>query len=63
MKSHKLLHRLIWTLIYGGLLIVVTGLYLRRSEAALGYGVMSTGALCVLVGVGLIYARSRMKDD
>jgi uncharacterized membrane protein len=54
---------LIWVLIYGGLLGVGLGLYVQRSEAALGTTVLTIGAVVAALGFALIYVRSRMKDD
>ncbi|HUG20947.1 hypothetical protein [Piscinibacter sp.] len=57
------LDKLIWTLIYGGLIGVAIGLAVERSDAALGWGFVSGGAATSLVGVILIYVRSRKKDN
>jgi heme A synthase len=52
-----------WVLIYGGLLLVCLGIFVVKTNASLGYGVMSGGAVGVLLGVVLVYVRSRMKGD
>jgi vacuolar-type H+-ATPase subunit I/STV1 len=57
------LQRLIWVLIYGGLLTLVLGLSMQRSDDALGWSMVTAGALLALVGAVLIYVRSRMKVD
>lgn len=57
------LGKLIWILIYGGLLGVGLGLSVQRTDDALGWGIVSGGAAAALLGVALIYVRSRMKDE
>jgi hypothetical protein len=52
----------VWVLIYGGLLLFCLGLFIDRSDFALGWLVGLTGAALVLAGVLLIYLRSRMRD-
>jgi hypothetical protein len=54
---------LIWVLIYGGLLTLVLGLSMQRSDDALGWSMVTGGALLALVGAVLIFVRSRMKVD
>jgi uncharacterized membrane-anchored protein YitT (DUF2179 family) len=54
---------LIWVLIYGGLLAVGLGLYVQRTESTLGTTVVAVGGVVAAIGFGLIYVRSRMKDD
>lgn len=57
------LQSLIWVLIYGGLLTLVLGLSTRRFDGSLGWSLMVTGTLVAVVGVILIYVRSRLKSD
>ena len=63
--SHTLqrLHKLIWVLIYGGLLTLVLGLATGRSDAALGWSLALGGGLAAAVGVVLIAVRARLKTD
>ena len=56
------LHALIWALIYGGLLTLVLGLSVQRTDGALGWSMVVIGALVAAVGFVLIYLRSRMKS-
>jgi NADH:ubiquinone oxidoreductase subunit K len=56
------LHRVMWTLIYSGLLFVMVGLYIRRTNELFGLVMIVIGAVEVLVGLALIVVRSRMKD-
>ena len=55
--------KLIWTLMYGGLLGVGLGLSVQRTDDALGWALAIAGGLVAAVGAGLIVVRSRMKDE
>lgn len=63
--SHQLqqLHKLIWTLIYGGLLTLVLGASVGRMEPALGWSMVVGGAIIAAVGVVLIFVRARLNAD
>ena len=60
-KSTARLHTLIWVLIYGGLLTLVLGLSVQRTNDAVGWSMVAGGALVTAVGCVLIYLRSKMK--
>jgi hypothetical protein len=53
------LDTIIWSLIYGGLVVFVVGLALRGSAPGAGLVVMALGAVVVLAGLVLIVVRSR----
>jgi hypothetical protein len=54
---------LVWVLIYGGMLGAGIGIALERSgKSSFGWGVVCAGAAVTLVGVVLIWVRSRMSD-
>jgi vacuolar-type H+-ATPase subunit I/STV1 len=56
------LEKLIWVLIYGGLLLLVIGLAVQSVDPSVG-GVMSfIGILIALLGFVCIYIRSRMNS-
>lgn len=57
------LEKLIWVLIFGGLLALSLGLFVRREDRALGHAIVAAGATAAVIGVVLIGVRSRMKDD
>ena len=57
------LDKLIWVLIYGGLLSVGLGLSVARSDDALGWTIISGGGFTAAVGVLLVFVRARMKGD
>ena len=56
------IERLVWVLIYGGLLCVVISHFLGEGDAALARGMVIGGLLAVLTGIVLIYARSRLRE-
>ncbi len=55
--------KLIWVLMYGGLLAVGLGLFVQRTDDVLGHTLVVGGGIVAAVGVALIYVRSRMKDE
>jgi len=57
------LDTLIWVLIYGGLLLLSLGIFVARSSNGLGAALGVAGGLAALVGVVLIFVRSRMRSD
>ena len=64
--SNKFVARLegvIWILIYGGLLALVLGLFVGPAEGDTGWCLVVGGGLTAVAGGGLIYVRSRIKDD
>ena len=62
MKSTTI-DKLIWTLIYGGLLGIGLGLSVQRTDDMLGWSFVTVGGAVAVVGAVLVYVRSRMKDD
>ncbi len=60
--STSKLETLIWVLIYGGLLLVVFGLFVQRTMAATGWTLIVVGAIVTVVGAVLIWVRSRRKS-
>lgn len=57
------LHKLIWVLIYGGLLALVLGIATARTDDALGWTLIVGGGVLAAVGVVLILVRARLKTD
>ena len=57
------LERLIWALIYGGLLTLVLGMFLEKDPAQDGSLFFVIGGVAVVVGIIMIYVRSRMSDQ
>lgn len=64
--THKGLARLetlIWTMIYGGLLGALIGLFMGRGGDANGELLMIGGGVVTAIGVVLILVRSRLRED
>lgn len=59
-KPYARLEAWIWVLIYGGLFLLILGIATGRSEPALGWSIALPGVALALVGVVLIYLRSRL---
>lgn len=51
-----------WILIYLGMILLALGLSVQRSDAALGWGIAVPGIALIVIGVVLIWVRSRMKN-
>lgn len=62
-KNISRLHSLIWALIYGGLLTVVLGVFVERTDEPIGWSMVVIGAIAAVSGFVLIYVRSRIKVD
>jgi hypothetical protein len=63
-RNLKRLQNLVWILIYGGLLTLVFGLAVGRSEeTVLGHSLVVGGAIVAAVGVVLIFVRARLKPS
>lgn len=59
----KRMQQLTWVLIYGGLLTLVLGVSVRRTDDALGWTLLAVGAMVALAGFALVLMRARMKAD
>ena len=57
------LQKLIWVLIYGGLLTLVLGIATARTDVSTGWVLMVGGGVVAAVGVVLIAVRARLKAD
>ena len=57
------LQKLIWVLIYGGLLTLVLGIATARTDDALGWVLIVGGGLVAALGVVLIAVRARLHTD
>jgi hypothetical protein len=53
------LEKLIWILIYGGLLVLSLGLFVLRQDRVFGSTLIVAGAVAAAVGAVLIWIRSR----
>ena len=61
--NSKRLHTLIWVLVYGGLLTLVLGLSVQRSDEDLGWSMVAAGLVVALLGFALVFVRARMKAE
>ena len=57
--SNPALEKLIWVLIYSGLLLACLGVFMLRTDAVVGWVIVVAGALDAAAGVVLIWVRSR----
>ena len=57
------LHKIIWSLIFGGLLIVVLGIFVGRVDDATGWMMIAAGGVLAVIGAVLIYVRSTMSVE
>ena len=55
------LHNAIWSLIFGGLIMLVLGIFVGKTEDLIGWIMMVAGIAMAAVGCVLIYVRSRIK--
>ncbi len=60
--SSAALDKWIWVLVYGGLLLLSLGLFVKRSDAGLGWTLIGLGAVVALAGAVLVWVRSRMLE-
>ena len=57
------IERLVWVLIYGGLLSIVIAHFVGETEEVLAHTMRILGAAAVVAGAVLIYLRSRLRED
>ena len=57
------LHKIIWTLIFGGLLMIILGFFVGKTDDAIGWVMIAAGGVMTVVGAVLIYVRSTMTAD
>ena len=57
--DNSLIEKLIWPLIFGGLLAAGFGLWLGREGSALAWPVSLVGLVAIAAGAGLVWLRSR----
>ena len=61
--TNKRMESLAWVLIYSGLLLAALGWAVDDQGSVVGSVMMVAGALDAVAGVGLIWWRSRLKDE
>ena len=57
------LHKYIWTLIFGGLITIILGIFVERAGDAMGWMMVAAGGVLTTIGVVLIYVRSTMTTE
>lgn len=62
MKSQTL-DKLIWPLIFVGLAFAGFGLSLRSSSDTMGWALVALGAVLIIIGIVMIFMRSRLPDQ
>ena len=57
------LHKIIWALIFGGLLTLILGIFVGKADVAIAWMMIAAGSVMTVVGAVLIYVRSTMTSD
>ena len=57
------LHKIIWTLIFGGLLTLILGIFVGKTDDAIGWTMVAAGCVMTVIGAVLIYVRSTMTAE
>ena len=57
------LERIIWPLVYGGLLALVLGYFTETTQGADASGLYAVGSIALAMGVVVFYLRSRQKEE
>ena len=57
------LHKIIWSLIFGGLLTLILGIFVGKADDVIGWTMVATGGIMTIIGAILIYVRSTMTTD
>lgn len=60
--SNARLDKLVWLLIYSGVLLAIAGLWVRDAAPAVGTALAVAGALDAATGVALLWWRSRRPE-
>ncbi len=61
-KTIRRVENTCWTLLYGGLLTLVLGLFTQRADDDLGLALVVGGGTAAALGAVLVYLRSRMNS-
>ena len=62
MRGLLRLDKVIWTLVFGGMLLLGPGVALQRAGEAWGWLVIAAAVIATTVGIVLIWVRSRLPD-
>ena len=58
--SAAAMEKLIWVLVYGGLLVVCLGVFVQREHQPIGWTLIVVGAIATAVGAFFVWVRSRL---
>lgn len=61
-RALKRLDALVWTLIFGGLFMLILGLASHDEAAIAGWSLTVLGGIAAAAGVVLVYVRSRLPE-
>jgi uncharacterized membrane protein YczE len=56
-------HKIIWALIFGGLLTVILGIFVGKTDDVAGWVMVAVGVVLTVIGAALIYVRSTMASE
>ena len=57
------LHKIIWMLIFGGLLTIIVGIFVGKIDTTIGWMTVAAGSVIAVIGAVLIYVRSTMSGE
>jgi hypothetical protein len=57
------LHKIIWTLIFSGLITIILGIFVERAGDAMGWMMVAAGGVLTAIGMVLIYVRSTISTE
>jgi hypothetical protein len=57
------IERIIWPLVYGGLLALVLGWFTESSQGADASGLYAVGSIALAMGLVAFFVRSRQRED
>ena len=58
-----LVEKLVWVYVYVGMILLGLGLAVQRSDSALGWTIAVIGSVSIIIGIVLVWVRSRMKQE
>ena len=57
------MERVIWPLVYGGLLALVLGWFTENTQGADATGLYAVGTIALVMGLAVFYLRSRQREE
>ena len=61
-KHAPLVEKLVWVYVYAGLILLGLGLAVQRGDSTIGWTIAAIGAVSIVIGIVLVWVRSRMKQ-